>query len=210
MKPMTTPVAMKLHFAPASPFARMVLVALHETGLADRVEIVPAQGTPVDPGTMPVAQNPLGKIPTLERPDGPALYDSRVICRYVDDLGGGGLYPAAPRLWETLTLEATGHGVADAALLMIYEVRTRPEEARHDLWVEGQWSKIARALDALEARWMSHLAGPLDMAQIAVACALGYLDLRLDARGWRRGRPALDAWAERFNARPSMHATKPV
>ncbi|MBP7000625.1 glutathione S-transferase [Amaricoccus sp.] len=201
---------MRLHQGPTSPFARMVMVTLHETGLLDRAEIVTAQGTPLDPGTIPVAQNPLGKIPTLERPDGPALYDSRVICRYLDDLAGGRLYPPPPRLWETLTLEATGHGVAEAALAMVYEGRVRPQEARSDLWVEGQWSKIARALDAIEARWMSHLAGPLDLGQIAVGCALGYLDLRLDDRAWRRGRPALDAWAARFLARPSMLATRPV
>ena len=87
-------------------------------------------GTPVAPGTMPVTRNPLGKIPVLEREDGPALYDSRVICRYLDDLAGGGLYPEKPRLWETLTLEATGDGMMEAAVLMVYEERTRPEEKR--------------------------------------------------------------------------------
>ena len=188
----------------------MVAVALRETGLLDQVELVAASGTPLDPGSLPLGQNPLGKVPTLERPDGPALYDSRVICRYLDDLGGGRLYPAKPRLWETLTLEATGHGIAEAALLMVYESRLRPEGLRLDVWVEGQWDKVARALDALEARWMSHLAGPLDAGQIAVGCALGYLDFRLDARGWRTGRPALTAWAAKFAERPAMLATRPL
>lgn len=202
--------SLRLHSSPASPFVRIVAVTLRETGLIDQVEMVAAAGTPLDPGSMPVGRNPLGKVPTLERADGPALYDSRVICRYLDDLAGGGLYPAKPRLWDTLTLEATGHGVAEAALLMIYEARLRPEEKRLEAWVEGQWTKVARALDALEARWMSHLAGPLDIGQIAVGCALGYLDFRLDARGWRAGRPGLAAWAAEFAERPSMAATRPI
>lgn len=200
---------MKLYHSPTSPYARKVTVLLMETGQAGDVTLVATAGTPVDTGTMPLAQNPLGKIPALERPDGPALYDSRVICRYLDDRAGGRLYPAAPRLWETLTLEATADGILDAAILMVYEWRVRPEDRRFDPWVEGQWGKIARALDTIEARWMGHLAGPLDIGQIAVGCALGYLDFRHGARDWRAGRPALAAWAAAFAARPSMAATVP-
>ena len=201
---------LRLHHSPTSPYVRKVMAVLHETGLLGQVELVPASGTPVDSGAMPVAQNPLGKIPTLERSDGPALYDSRVICRYLADMAGGKLYPIAPRLWETLTLEATADGICDAALLMIYEERARPPEVRSSVWVEAQWAKIARGLDAVEARWMSHLAGPLDCAQIAMACALGYLDLRFAARDWRAGRPALTAWEAKFAERPSMLATAPA
>lgn len=186
------------------------MVVLHETGQLDRVELVPAAGNPVAPGTMPVAVNPLGKVPTLERDDGPALYDSRVITRYLDTLAGGGLYPEAPRLWETLTLEATGDGIAEAAVLMVYEDRVRREGARDDAWVEGQWTKIVRALDVLEDRWLAHLAGKPDMGQIAVGCALGYLDFRHAARGWRDGRPGLAGWFGKFAQRASMVATAPV
>ena len=200
---------MRLYESPTSPFARKIRVVLIETGLDRGVEQVAAVGGPLDPGAIPLGQNPLGKVPVLERADGPAIYDSRVICRFLDDLAGGRLYPPKPRLWETLTLEATADGIMDAAVLMIYEVRVRPEGARHGRWVEAQWSKIARALDAVEARWMSHLAGPLDAAQIAIGCALGYLDLRHDARNWRAGRPSLAAWAARFGERPSMKATEP-
>jgi glutathione S-transferase len=187
----------------------MVKVVLVETGLIDKVELVAVGGTPLDPGTMPVAQNPLGKLPVLARADGPALYDSRVICRYLDDLGGGRLYPGKPRLWDTLTLEATAHGISEAALLMTYEVRVRPAEHRLEAWIEAQWAKVARALDAVEARWMAHLAGPLDCAQIAVGCALGYVDFRHGTRQWRAGRPALAGWEARFAQRPSMQATRP-
>jgi glutathione S-transferase len=201
---------LRLYTSPTSPFARMVRVVAIEAGLEKDIVQTTATGTPLDPGSMPVGRNPLGKIPVLERPDGPALYDSRVICRYLDDISGGRLYPAKPRLWETLTLEATGHGITEAAVLMVYEARVRPEDRRFPEWVEGQWAKVARALDAIEARWMAHLAGPLDMGQIAVGCALGYLDFRHEARGWRAGRPALAAWFEAFDGRPAMAATRPA
>ena len=200
---------MRLFYSPTSPYARKCLILLHETGMLDQVALISAAGTPVDTGSMPLAQNPLGKIPALERDDGPALYDSRVICRYIDSLSGMDLYPAAPRLWDTLTVEATGDGITDAAILMVYESRVRPEDKRYAPWVEGQWGKIDRALDALESRWMDHLNGPLDMAQISAACALGYLDFRLGLRVWRRGRPDLADWFDRFAKRPSMQATVP-
>ncbi len=102
---------MKLYSAETSPYARKVRILLHETGQFGDVEIVPAYGTPLDPQTMPLAQNPLGKLPALERADGPAIYDSRVICRYLDARAGGKLYPEGNRLWETLTLEATADGI---------------------------------------------------------------------------------------------------
>ena len=200
---------MKLYHSATSPYVRKVMILLLEAGRAGEVTLVPATGTPVDPGSMPVAQNPLGKLPALERDDGPARYDSRVICRYLDDRFGAGLYPAAPRLWDTLVLEATGDGMLDAALLMVYESRVRPEERQHSPWVEAQWGKIARALDALEGRWLSHLAGPLCIGQVAVACALGYLDFRHDLRQWREGRPGVAAFAARMAVRDSLKATMP-
>lgn len=198
---------MRLFHSPTSPYVRKCMVLLHECGMIDDVALIAASGTPVDPGSMPLAQNPLGKLPALERDDGPALYDSRVICRYLDSLSGTGLYPPEPRLWDTLTVEATGDGITDAAILMVYEVRVRPADKQYEPWVEGQWGKIDRALDALESRWMDHLTGPLDMGQISVACALGYLDFRQSAREWRTGRVDLASWFDRFAKRPSMLAT---
>lgn len=185
------------------------MVVLHETGLIDEVEVEPVSGSPLDPGSHPIGLNPLGKVPTLERTDGAALYDSRVICRYLGSQAGR-LYPDPPRLWETLTLEALADGILEAAVLIVYEARLRDEAMRSAPWTEAQWSKIARALDAIEGRWMSHLAGPLDIGQIAVGCALGYLDFRHNSRGWRTGHPALAAWEERFAARPSMTQTVPA
>jgi len=199
----------KLFSSPTSPFVRKVRVLILEAGIAD-VEQVVVAGSPVDPGTLPLDLNPLGKIPALVPDDGPALYDSRVICRYLDSRAQAGLYPDPPRLWDTLVLEATADGMLEAALLMVYETRIRPEERRHEPWVEGQWAKIDRALDSLEQRWMPHLAGPLDMGQIALGAALGYLDFRLPQRGWRAGRPHLAAWFDAFAARPAMQATVPA
>ena len=201
---------MKLYHSATSPFVRKVMVVMLETGLKGQVELVPSSGTPVVPGTMPLDRNPLGKIPVLVRDDGGALYDSRVICRYLDDLTGSGLYGVAPRLWDVLTLEATADGMMDAAVLVVYETRVRPEDKRFPEWVEGQRAKIVRSLDALEHQYMPQLAGPLDMAQIALGCALGYLDFRQGVPNWREGRPELAAWEAGFAARPSMLATKPV
>lgn len=200
---------MKLFHSPASPFVRKVMVVLHETGQVDDVALIPAAGTALEPGTMPVVQNPLGKLPTLERDAGTALYDSRVICRFLDDRAGGRLHPPAPALWEALTLEATADGIMDAAVLMVYEHRLRPPEGVNTAVIEAQWAKVVRALDALEGRWLSHLAGPLDIGQVALGCALGYLDFRHPERQWRQGRDGLAAWEERFAARPSMVATLP-
>lgn len=200
---------MELYGTTASPFFRTCATLVHEAGGTDLVTFTAASGTAVEPGTIPVALNPAGKIPVLVREDGPALYDSRVICRYFDAIWEMDLYPEG-RLWETLTLEAHAHEMMVAAQMMTTEPRVRPPEMVFEPWVEGQWAKISRALDALEARWMSHLSGPrLDVAKFAVAVALGYLDLRHAARDWRDGRMALAAWEARFAQRPALLATRP-
>jgi len=199
---------MKLLMSPLSPYARKVRVLIREAGREAEVEELAVQTSALatDPTIPP--HNPTGRIPVLIRPDGPALFDSRVICRFLDARWSLGLYPE-PRLWEVLTLEALAEGILDSALLMAYEIRLRPEERRFPDWIEAQWSKIARALDSIENRWQSHLAAPFDMAQIALACALGYLDFRHGSRGWREGRPALAAWEARLCDRPSLAATRP-
>lgn len=202
---------MKLYHAPASPFVRKVMMVLHETDQLNDVEIVPAIGTAVDTGSMPLAQNPLGKIPALERADGPAIYDSRVICRYLDARANAGLYPEGNRLWDTLTLEATADGIMDAAILMVYEGRVRPEEYQYAPWVDAQWGKIQRAISALNTRWISHLsASHPHMGQIATACALGYCDFRLPDRNWRMDNEALADWFKNYGARDSFQATIPT
>ncbi|WP_435257203.1 glutathione S-transferase [Thioclava sp. FR2] len=199
---------MKLFHSPTSPYVRKVLVLIAEAGI-EGIELIAAAGTPVAPDAGVIERNPLGKIPALCREDGPTLYDSRVICQFLDSSNKGRFYPDGAKRWDTLTVEATADGILDAALLMVYESRIRPEEIRYAPWVEGQWSKIDRALDVLETRWIDHLNGPMDMGQIAVACALGYIDFRHGSRDWRKGRQKLAAWEAAFAKRPSMQATIP-
>lgn len=200
---------MKLIMSPASPFVRKVMVLIRETGQQGDVEEVPVATTPVNTADAVWAANPLGKIPALVLDDGRALYDSRVITRFLDDRAQAGLYPA-DRLWDVLTLEATADGILEAAVLMVYEGRVRPEEMCYAPWVEAQWGKALTAVKAVNDRWMDQLNGPLDMAQIAVACALGYLDFRHPDRDWRGTAPALAEWYAGFEQRPSMAATRPT
>lgn len=199
---------MKLMMAAPSPFVRKVRVLVREAGLQDEVEEIEVVASPAGPSDDLIAANPLGKIPALVREFGPTLYDSRVICRFLSDRAEGDFYPAA-RLWEVLTLEATADGIMDAAVLMVYETRFREEGHQSQAWVDAQWAKVDRALSALESRWMSHLTGPVDIGQIAVGCALAYLDFRHADRGWRDGRPHLAEWFAGFESRDSMVATIP-
>ena len=199
---------LELYSSAASPFVRKVRVAIRELELEAQVAERDTITSPLATDPALASANPLGRIPALLRPDGPALYDSRVICRYLDDLAEGTLYPPG-HLWDVLTLEATADGIMEAAVLIVYETRFRPEPHRSEDWIGAQWEKVTRALDALGERWMSHLSGRLNMGQIAVACALGYLDLLHPDRPWRDGRGALDDWYAVFAERPAMVATRP-
>lgn len=196
---------MKLFDNPASPFCRKVRVLARETGLHKDIEVVFAVGHPLAPEQMPRDENPLGKIPTMVLPDGKALFDSRVICRYLDDMAGNRAYPKN-RLFDVLTNEALADGIMDAAISMIYEARCRPENLQFADWVESQWLKIERALNHLEAH---PLPGGFDADHIALGCALGYVDFRQSDRNWRATRPKLAAWFKEISERPSMMQTMP-
>ena len=193
-----------LRYSPASPYARKVRIAADLLGLTDRLEI---RGVDfADPGDDIRKQNPLGKIPTLVLEDGATLYDSRVIAEYLDSLARGRkLFPAEiDQRFAALRLQALGDGICDAALLLRYEETSRPEDTRSGAWIELQQGKVDRALAALEAAPPS---GPLDIGHIAVACALGYLDLRF-AGAWRDDHPKLAAWLDAFAEQtPSFGAT---
>ncbi len=199
---------MQLLISPASPFVRKVRVLLREANLLDTVQEVNVTTTPMNSAPEVIAANPLGKIPALIRADGPGIYDSRVITRFLDDFAGAGLYPES-RIWEILTLEATADAIMDATVSMSYEMRLRPDAQQSPDWIEAQWGKAAGGIAAVNSRWMSHLTGPLNIGQIGVACALSYIDLRHDGRGWRNGNAALANWHAEFCARDSMVATKP-
>ena len=200
---------MKLCYAAASPFVRKVMVVLHETGQVDDVEIMEVATTPVSPDAGVSARNPLSKIPALERPDGPALYDSRVICAYLDDRANAGLYPTGKARWDVLTLEATADGIMDAAVLAVYERRVRPEDKQFEDWIEAQWNKVAGGLSSLNSPRSSSTRRISFSSGAASGCALGYLDFRHSDRNWRNGNDALAAWFETFESRPSMMATRP-
>lgn len=197
---------MKLLIAPASPFVRKVRVMIRELDIADKVTEIPVQTTALDSDSQVVAANPIGKIPALIRDNAPAIYDSRVITRYLNDTHNGPFYPAA-RIWDTLTLEATADGIMECAVTMVYEVRLRPEAQQSPDWIEAQWEKVSRGIAAVNARWLSHLAGPMDAGHIAMACALSYIDLRHDARNWRSSNADLAAWHAKISTRASLVQT---
>lgn len=202
---------MKLYCASASPFVRKVMIALHESNLLDKVELETVVVNPFAPGDIVPSRNPLGKIPCLELSDGTALYDSRVITRYLSDLAPAtGLYPDDDTLWEALTLEATADGIMEAAVTMVYETRIRPEEKVFDKFLDAQWLKIDRALTSLENRWMPYLNEQKNLPVLAVAAALGYVDFRHSDRNWRDSHPVLGAWEAEMRERPSIEATVPV
>jgi len=194
-----------LRSSPASPFGRKVKMAAIELGLMERIEIVPADTN--DPAEALRQQNPLGKIPTLVLEDGTTLFDSRVIVDYLDHLSGGRLIPAGEARFVQLRLQALADGICDAALLKVYEGRFRPEEARNANWVAHQDGKVARGLEALEVAPPAFTGRP-HVGEIALACALGYLDLRFEGT-WRATHPKLVAWLDDFAARvPAFEATR--
>jgi len=201
---------MKLYVSPASPYVRKVRVVAREAGLAAVIEEVVASVSPVAPNEQVSRDNPLGKLPVLIADDGSAIYDSPVICEYLDSLHSGRkLFPAAgPARWTALKLQALADGLLDAALLARYEAALRPEPRRWPEWIAGQKRKIADALDTLE-RDVDLLGGELTIGNLSVACALGYLDFRFAADAWRTGRPKLDAWLAEVSKRESLRATMP-
>ncbi len=199
---------MKLYYSPASPYVRKVRVLVMETGLMDDIELANVTITPVGPDAELCADNPLGKVPTLVRDQGGALYDSRVICEYLDSLHGGArMFPEnQDQRWIALRRQALADGILDAAVNTRYETFLRPQELRWRDWEDSQMTKVRRSLDELEAE---SLGEGVDIGTISVACALGYLDFRYPDEGWRETRTKLAAWFEKFAARPSLSETSP-
>ena len=202
---------MQLYAVSPSPFVRKVLVVAMETGLADRIEHVSSATTPTAPDMALTCFNPIGKLPTLLMDSGTALYDSRVICEYLDSLQDEiRLFPSdSADRWRVLRCQALADGVLDAAVLIRYETVLRPEDKRWSQWVEGQMGKIRRGLDVLEAE-AENFHDNLDIGTITAACAVGYLDFRFSDEDWRRVRPKLREWYSEFAGRESMVATEPA
>ena len=200
---------MQLHYNIASPFVRKVMAVAIETGLAERIEPVKRLPSPVAPVAEVNADNPLGKIPCLVTDDGMALYDSRVICEYLDTLHHGPRMfpPSGAARWTALRRQALADGIMDAGVLTRYETFVRPEDVRWEAWIDNQKQKFWRGLDALEIESAS--LGVVDIGTLAIACALGYLDFRYPDEDWRAGRPRLATWLEQFAQRPAIAQTAP-
>jgi glutathione S-transferase len=186
---------------------RKVVVLLHETGQFEDVDLVPTNVW--DPATDVTADNPLGKVPALILGDGAVLFDSPVICEYLDAHHDGvALFPApGPDRWAALRLQALADGGLDALLLRRMEGLREPGQ-QSEAWIARQIAAVDRSFDVLE-RDAGSLDGCLTIGTIAVGCLLGYRDFRFATDGWRDGRPKLAAWYETFAQRPSMLATIP-
>ena len=195
-----------LRSAPPSPFGRKVKIAASLLGLSDRITVETADTN--DPDERLRTQNPLGKIPTLVLENGETLYDSRVILEYLAHLAGGGrLLPDGPERFAALTLQALADGIMDAGILQIYEIRWRAEERREKAWTDHQAEKVSRALAHAEAHH-ADLPDAIHVGHVALACALGYLDLRFEGR-WREGHPRLVAFLDAFERRvPAFAETR--
>ncbi|HYC03623.1 MAG TPA: glutathione S-transferase N-terminal domain-containing protein [Azospirillaceae bacterium] len=198
---------MKLRYSQTSPFARKVLMVAHETGLAGRVETIQTDVWVVDSPL--TAENPLSKVPTLVTDDGIALFDSPVICEYLDSLQGTPiLHPApGPARWRALRQQALADGICDAAVLRRLET-LRPAELQSKDWIERQRRAMLRGLDLLE-REAADLEGPLTIGSIAVMVTLDYVEFRWKEERWREGRPVLSAWFDRAGDRDSFRLTAP-
>ena len=198
---------MILRSSPASPFGRKVRIAISLLGLADKIEVRETDLN--DPADSIRVQNPLGKVPALIVDDGTVYYDSRVILEYLDHLAGGGrIIPREPKArFAALRLQALCDGICDASLLQIYEDRYRPADKRVQSWLDRQAEKVTRGLAALEAA-PPKLDPVPDVGQIALACALGYRDLRFGG-SWRKDHPRLLAWHDKFAVKvPAFAQTK--
>lgn len=198
---------MILRTSPPSPYGRKIKIAASLLNLDKDIKVETADTN--DPTDTLRNQNPLGKIPILVLPDGLTLFDSRVIMEYLDHLAGGGrIIPAEPGTrFKTLRLQALADGILDASLLLVYEKRFRPEERHERKWIDYQSEKVKRGLDVLEKDPPAIDATP-NVGQIALACALGYQDLRFQGL-WRKSYPKLVAWLDDFARRvPSFGKTK--
>jgi glutathione S-transferase len=200
---------MQLLSHPFSPYGRKVRIAMAMKGLDDRIEVTQVDTNPLENPDI-VRANPLGKIPALVVDGDTAVFDSHVICEYLDNLTPAPvLFPkGGVERVRTLTLGALADGILDAALLLVYEKRFRPEERWHAPWQTRQQLKIDRSLDALEQKPPVWKDAP-DYGHLTLAVALGYLDFRHEG-SWRAGHPGLVAWLDQFaNAVPSFETTRP-
>lgn len=197
-----------LHWSPKSPYVRKVMVCAHELGLVPQLELVRSVAAMLKPNPTIMAVNPLSKIPTLVREDGSVLFDSVVICEYLDARAGGSLFPKQGEArWQALRWHAFGDGLLDALILWRNErERAVPLQPLLDAFE----LKVRASLQLLDAEAEALAAAPFSIGAITVGCALGYIDYRFDALGWRAIAPRLAAWHAQLCQRPSFQATEPI
>lgn len=201
---------MQLFYATTSAYVRKVMVCASVLGLADEIERLDSAAHPIERDERIAVFNPLAKVPALRTEGGLCLYDSRVICEYLNARAGGDLYPAQGEArWRSLARQALGDGMIDAALLARYEFSARPPEKQWQNWADAQLKKVAAALAEIEGQVSGFSADPNDIGLIAIGCALGYLDFRFAGLNWRAGHPLTAAWFALFDAHPAMAATRP-
>ncbi len=199
---------LKLHWSPKSPYVRKVMICAHELGVLDRLELVRSVAAMLKPNPGLMRDNPLSKIPTLVRPDGLVLFDSVVICEYLNELAGGSLFPAqGDAKWQAQRWHAFGDGLLDALILWRNErERAQPLQPLMDAFE----LKVTDSLALLEREAEALAAAPFSIGTLTVGCALGYMDYRFDAYGWRQRAPKLADWHATLCERPSLRATEPV
>ena len=198
---------MKLLYQTHSPYARKALVFAHEAGLADRLAVEHHETSPTHRNAQVFAENPLGKVPVLLRPGGlPPLFDSDVICAYLDTLNEGRkLIPEAGEArWHALRVQAVAQGLAEAGIAIRWETTRRPEGLRYLALRDGYIAKLHASYAWLEGEL--DFESPVHVGHIAVATALTWLEFR-DLPPFRDKHPRLATWLDTFAQRPSMRAT---
>lgn len=200
---------MKLYYSTSSPFVRKVMMVAEELGLLDQIEKEPVQVHPVNRLQTLIALNPLGQVPTLVTDDGQVLYDSRVICEYLNEKANGTLFGDKDSRWGILSELTALDGSLSALVATRYEISVRPVELQWLAWVDAQMDKARTTLDYFEGKAES-LEGREDIALLGLACLLGYLDFRFAHFDWRKSYPKLDAWHAKFSQRSSVQNTIPV
>jgi len=199
---------MKLHWSPKSPYVRKVMIVAHETGQLDKFERVRSVAAMLKPNERLMQDNPLSKIPTLVLDDGSTLFDSVVICEYLDDLAGASFFPQGEAKWPALRWQAFGDGMLDAAILWRNE-RERSDASRSDILMAAFEQKTIASLRMLDGEAAALAAAPMAIGHVALTCALGYLDFRFATLGWRAYAPRLAQWFATMEARESYQASSP-
>lgn len=200
---------MKLHWSPRSPFVRKVMIVAHELGVVEHITCVRTVAATSKPHAELMKDNPLSKIPTLVLDDGTVLYDSPVICEYLDNLDGmPKLFPGTGKARLTaLRRQALGDGFLDMMVLARDErMRTSPS----DQHIASTAVRKAAILDSLEREAEGLTGTPFGIGHVAIGCALSYLDFRFNDEDWRKGHSQIANWHAAFSARPSVQATLPV